>query len=128
VSSLAALLLAVGRYNSLESAYVASRMPLVSAVWDEAAAMLAGGSAAAAAAAAGSGAGGLGGGWLLLLYNGLMGLLEGDATWLAGCLPAQQRQLLVAVTGAAFEKVGCQWCGVAATRVMQDDSAAGAPA
>ncbi|WIA41403.1 hypothetical protein OEZ86_004988 [Tetradesmus obliquus] len=104
VSSLAALLLAVGRYSSLEAAYVASRMPLVSALWDEAAAMLAGGSAAAAAAAAGSGAGGLGGGWLLLLYNGLMGLLEGDAAWLAGCLPGQQRQLLVAVTVAAFEK------------------------
>uniref|UniRef100_A0A383V7S2 Conserved oligomeric Golgi complex subunit 7 n=1 Tax=Tetradesmus obliquus TaxID=3088 RepID=A0A383V7S2_TETOB len=105
VSSLAALLLAVGRYNSLEAAYVASRMPLVAALWDEAAAMLAGGSAAAAAAAAGSGAGGLGGGWLLLLYNGLMGLLEGDAAWLAGCLPGQQRQLLVAVTVAAFEKL-----------------------
>ncbi|WIA41402.1 hypothetical protein OEZ86_004988 [Tetradesmus obliquus] len=105
VSSLAALLLAVGRYSSLEAAYVASRMPLVSALWDEAAAMLAGGSAAAAAAAAGSGAGGLGGGWLLLLYNGLMGLLEGDAAWLAGCLPGQQRQLLVAVTVAAFEKL-----------------------
>ncbi|WIA21115.1 hypothetical protein OEZ85_005432 [Tetradesmus obliquus] len=105
VSSLAALLLAVGRYNSLEAAYVASRMPLVSALWDEAAAMLAGGSAAAAAAAAGSGAGGLGGGWLLLLYNGLMGLLEGDAAWLAGCLPGQQRQLLVAAAVAAFEKL-----------------------
>jgi hypothetical protein len=107
VASLASLLLAVGRYNSLEAAYVTSRMPLVAAVWDEAAAMLAGGSAAAAAAAAGSGAGGLGGGWLLLLYNGLMGLLEGDAAWLAGCLPAQQRQLLVAVAVAAFDKVGC---------------------
>jgi hypothetical protein len=103
VASLAALLLAVGRYNSLEAAYVASRMPLVAAVWDEAAAMLAGGSAAAAA---GSGAGGLGGGWLLLLYNGFMGLLEGDAAWLAGCLPAQQQQLLLAVAVAAFEKVG----------------------
>ncbi|KAF6263232.1 Golgi complex component 7-domain-containing protein [Scenedesmus sp. NREL 46B-D3] len=105
VSSLAALLLAVGRYSSLEAAYVASRLPLVAALWDEAAAMLAGGTAAAAAAAAGSGAGGLGGGWLLLLYNGLMGLLEGDAAWLAGCLPGQQRQLLVAVAVAAFEKL-----------------------
>jgi hypothetical protein len=129
VASLASLLLAVGRYNSLEAAYVASRMPLVAAVWDEAAAMLAGGSAATTAAAAGSVAGGLGGGWLLLLYNGLMGLLEGDAVWLAGCLPAQQRQLLMALAVAAFEKVGC--CAVcyvldktyaligAATRIVQ---------
>lgn len=113
VSSLAALLLAVGRYNSLETAYVNSRMPLVTAIWDEAAAMLAGGSTAAApaaiagasAAAAASGGGGLGGGWLLLLYNNLTGLLEGDATWLASCLPGQQQQLLVAVTAAAFDRL-----------------------
>lgn len=109
VSSLASLLLAVGRYNSLEAAYVNSRMALISGIWDEAAALLASGTAAAPAggtgAAAGSGAGGLGGGWLLLLYNNLMALLEGDAAWLASCLPGQQRQLLVAVTTAAFEKV-----------------------
>jgi hypothetical protein len=113
VASLAGLLLAVGRYNSLEAAYISSRLPLITAMWDEAAAMLASGSnaaqppaAAAAAAAGGASAGGLAGGWLLLLYNNLMGLLEGDAVWLGSCLEQQRRQLLLAVMVAAFDKVG----------------------
>jgi hypothetical protein len=107
VASLSALLLAVGRYNSLESAYIASRMPLVVAVWDEAAALLSSSSSTGAAAGGGSG-GGLGGSWLLLLYNNLMGLLEGDAAWLSSCLPGQRRQLLLALITASFDKV----CGV----------------
>jgi hypothetical protein len=115
VSSLASLLLAVGRYNSLEAAYIASRLPLITAIWDEAAAMLASSSSSSAAAASaaaaaapaggGAGSGGLAGGWLLLLYNNLMGLLEGDAAWLGGCLEQQRQQLLVALMAAAFDKV-----------------------
>jgi hypothetical protein len=108
-------LLAVGRYSSLEAAYIASRLPLISAMWDEAAAMVVAGSsvaaagpaaAAAAGAAGGASAGGLAGGWLLLLFNNLMGLLEGDAVWLDGCLQQQRRQLLVSLMRAAFNKVG----------------------
>lgn len=110
VASLASLLLAVGRYSSLEAAYISSRLPLIAAMWDEAASMLASGSSAAsagaAAAAGGASAGGLAGGWLLLLYNNLMELLEGDAAWLGGCLGQQRQQLLVALLGAAFDKVG----------------------
>jgi hypothetical protein len=112
VASLASLLLAVGRYSSLEAAYIASRLPLITAMWDEAAAMLAAGSSAAAAGSAaaaavgGASAGGLAGGWLLLLFNNLMGLFEGDAVWLGGCLQQQRQQLLVSLMGAAFDKVG----------------------
>jgi hypothetical protein len=115
VASLAGLLLAVGRYSSLEAAYISSRLPLITAMWEEAAAMLASGSsgaaavgaaaAAAVAAAGGASAGGLAGGWLLLLYNNLLELLEGDAAWLGGCLGQQRQQLLVALLGAAFDKV-----------------------
>lgn len=113
VASLASLLLAVGRYNSLEAAYIASRLPLITAMWEEAAAMLASSSSAAAAgpagaaavAAGGASSGGVAGGWLLLLYNNLLGLLEGDAAWLGGCLQQQRQQLLMALMGAAFDKV-----------------------
>jgi hypothetical protein len=138
VAPLAALLLAVGRYSSLEAAYVSSRAPLIAAMWDEAAAMLGGSSGSSAqppaagssgssappapgghapAAAEGATAGGLGGGWLLLLYSSLLALLEADAAWLGGCLPEQRCQLLAALARAAFDKVwvgggwgcGCGW-------------------
>ena len=127
VSSLASLLLAVGRYHSLQAAYISSRAPLIAAMWDEAAAMLASsgssgaaasGSAAAVAAVGGASAGGLSGGWLLLLYNNLLGLLEGDAAWLGSCLEQQRQQLLVALFTAAFDKVSEFLWGGGATGVV----------
>jgi hypothetical protein len=104
VAPLAALLLAVGRYSSLESLYLNSRADAVAAVWQQAAAALSGGLGAAGAGSSSSGSG-LGGGWLLLLYNALMSLLESDAAWLAAALPGQRQRLLLALARSALGKV-----------------------
>ena len=124
VSSLSSILLAVGRYSTLEKLYITSRSKRAMALWDQATSTTANIATAGApgalpatadagsGAAAGGGGGASGNGWLLMFYNSLLELLQQEASWLAGALPEVKGKSLLALVGAILNKVGAGMAGL----------------
>eukprot|EP00197_Chlamydomonas_leiostraca_P010789 CAMPEP_0202876086 /NCGR_PEP_ID=MMETSP1391-20130828/28472_1 /ASSEMBLY_ACC=CAM_ASM_000867 /TAXON_ID=1034604 /ORGANISM="Chlamydomonas leiostraca, Strain SAG 11-49" /LENGTH=541 /DNA_ID=CAMNT_0049557873 /DNA_START=46 /DNA_END=1668 /DNA_ORIENTATION=+ len=97
---LAALLLTVDRYSTVEQLYVSGRMAHVTAIWDEA--------CGAASASAGTGKPGAQGDIVTSLprfYSRALPVLQAEAAWCGRVLPAQARDLMAALLGAVLQKV-----------------------
>lgn len=105
VGTLARILLAVGRYTTLERLYCASRITRAVALWDEAVAP----AAPASVGATVGGSSSLKSGWLLTYYNKMLELLRHESDWLGVTLTAQRDTLLAALIVSVFTKVPVCW-------------------
>eukprot|EP00877_Chromochloris_zofingiensis_P008949 jgi/Chrzof1/4307/Cz14g08100.t1 len=101
VGTLARILLAVGRYTTLERLYCASRITRAVALWDEAVAP----AAPASVGATVGGSSSLKSGWLLTYYNKMLELLRHESDWLGVTLTAQRDTLLAALIVSVFTKI-----------------------
>eukprot|EP00798_Chlamydomonas_sp_ICE-L_P024174 gene24174-9763_t len=96
IQKLCSLLLAVGRYHTVEQLYCASRLQTVHSLWEE-------------VSSSSHGAEGDEGdmlNWLPQFYGRLLLVLEQEAAWCVRVLPSHQHQLTASLAAAVFEKVG----------------------